>query len=183
MPFGRFLAQDAGNGRIDFPTFFLKGSKMKTKLLIGVLIGSALLLAQIAVVGTAALTNEPIPGVDIIVKKNPGGIMVRTQSDASGRFQLGTLSEGRYSVDFDSASLGKAISKIDPESKGPDHTILVVIQLDSPADQPGKPVVSSRQTVRRGPAGQDVSVTFTIPDDPAAGKQKHSYKGQVTLVR
>ena len=78
---------------------------MKTKLLIGVLIGSALLLAQIAVVGTAALTNEPIPGVDIIVKKNPGGIMVRTQSDASGRFQLGTLSEGRYSVDFDSASL------------------------------------------------------------------------------
>ena len=157
---------------------------MKTKFLIGILIGSALLLAQIAVVGTAALIDEPIPGVDIIVKKNPGsGIMVRTQSDTSGRFQLGTLSEGRYSVDFDSASLGKAISKIDPESKGPDHTILVVIQLDSPADQPGKPVVSSRQTVRRGPAGQDVSVTFTIPDDPAAGKQKHSYKGQVTLVR
>lgn len=63
--------------------------------------------------------------------------MVHTQSDTSGRFQLGILSEGRYSVDFDSASLGKAISKIDRESKGPDHTILVVIQPDSPADQPG----------------------------------------------
>ena len=156
---------------------------MKTKFLIGILVGAALLLAQTAVVGTAALMNNPIPGIDIIVKKRPGNIMVHTQSDTSGRFQLGILSEGRYSVDFDSASLGKAISKIDPESKGPDHTILVVIQLDSPADQPGKPVVSSRQTVRRGVAGQDVSVTFTIPDDPAAGKRNHSYIGIVTLVR
>ena len=78
---------------------------MKTKFLIGILVGSALLLAQIAVVGTA-VAIDPIPGVDIIVKKNPGGIMVRTQSDTSGRFQLGTLSEGRYSVDFDYASLG-----------------------------------------------------------------------------
>jgi hypothetical protein len=43
-------------------------------------------------------TSEPIPGVDIIVKKNPGGIVVfRGQSGKDGKFAC-KLEEGNYEL-------------------------------------------------------------------------------------
>lgn len=42
--------------------------------------------------------NDPIPGVDIIVKKNPRGIKVTLPSDASGKFSLRLQEAGNYTV-------------------------------------------------------------------------------------
>jgi hypothetical protein len=162
---------------------------MTTKFLIGVLVGSALLLAQRAVVGTAApvaaMAINPIPGVDVIVKKKPGGTVVRTKSDGSGSFSLDTLAPGNYELEFEGNSLSTAISKIDPQSKGPDHVIrftLAALPLTGMT-----PLISREEAFHRGVKGQNVSVPFTIPADPTPGgpadKRKHSYIGTVTLVR
>lgn len=48
---------------------------------------------------TAWGLGEPIPGVDIIVKENPGGkAMVLASSDASGRFSGRVAKAGQYDV-------------------------------------------------------------------------------------
>jgi hypothetical protein len=145
-----------------------------------------------AVVGTAALVAAttsavaafdplPLPDVKVSVKKDPGGTIMRTLTDGSGSFPLGTLAENRLSVDFDYTSLGKAISKIDPKKEDWDHIIAFHV-FDLSAGQ--KLVFSKEQPVPRG-AGQNVSMPFTISGDPGGptDKKKHSYKGIVTLVR
>lgn len=62
---------------------------------------SALALAvalALAFPGPAALASrEPIPGIDIIVQKKPGGIAVVTPVDASGKFSV-RLEPGQYTV-------------------------------------------------------------------------------------
>lgn len=45
------------------------------------------------------LRAEPIPGIDIIVRKKPGGVRVAaTVSDASGRFSVRVAEPGQYTV-------------------------------------------------------------------------------------
>lgn len=47
-------------------------------------------------------TNNPIPGVDIIVEKNPGGGAFReTKTDANGNYSIGNLSIGQYRIFVD----------------------------------------------------------------------------------
>lgn len=47
-------------------------------------------------------TSNPIPGVDIIVKKNPGGIAVQeVKTGISGDFQLNSLNNGNYELFVD----------------------------------------------------------------------------------
>lgn len=61
----------------------------------------ALLLVSLTLVGAMSLlaSNEPIPGVDIIVQKKPGGIAVaNTKSDAQGKFVIDNLAAGSYSL-------------------------------------------------------------------------------------
>jgi hypothetical protein len=49
--------------------------------------------------GSAALAiNDPIPGIDIVVRKNPGGIAVITPIDESGKFSLRLTERGNYTV-------------------------------------------------------------------------------------
>ena len=49
---------------------------------------------------TAAMaTNDPIPGVDIIVKKNPGGLaVVVATTDAKGKFSARVAAPGNYTL-------------------------------------------------------------------------------------
>ena len=48
---------------------------------------------------TAAIAAEnPIPGIDIIVKKKPGGIIATVVSDERGRFSVVVPEPGRYTV-------------------------------------------------------------------------------------
>jgi hypothetical protein len=59
-------------------------------------------------------TNNPIPGVDIIVKKNPGGIIVFTgQTGRDGKFTA-KLEEGTYIL---SLSYNDIASKVVPMDK------------------------------------------------------------------
>lgn len=43
---------------------------------------------------------DPIPGVDIIVKKNPGGIAFTVRTNAKGDYQLKQLPPGDYEICF-----------------------------------------------------------------------------------
>lgn len=161
---------------------------MKTKFLAS-LIGSALLFAPIAAVGTMALVamttsafaiNNPIPGVDIIVKKHPGGIVARTRTDARGNFKLGDLAPGQYSIELQSFSWGASNAKLDPNSNGEPRVLKIVLQdalVSSMAM--AKPLVSSQQTVS---PGKSVSIPFTIPDTQGTVKNR-GYIGIVTLLR
>jgi len=61
----------------------------------------AMLLAPVAAVslaGAAWAASDPIPGVDIIVRKNPGGSSMRTQTGRDGRFVIEGLSQGTYTI-------------------------------------------------------------------------------------
>jgi len=63
------------------------------------LIGLASL--ALAISATAAMAGEPIPGVDIELGKNPGGIaVVVASSDTAGRFTARVAEPGRYTVSF-----------------------------------------------------------------------------------
>ena len=48
--------------------------------------------------GGALATNEPIPGIDIIVKKNPGGIVTHATTDKAGKFSFNNLAVGTYEL-------------------------------------------------------------------------------------
>jgi hypothetical protein len=45
---------------------------------------------------SASATNEPIPGVDIIVKKNPGGKAKKDTTGKDGKFVFANLEAGKY---------------------------------------------------------------------------------------
>ncbi|MDA0221976.1 MAG: carboxypeptidase-like regulatory domain-containing protein [Proteobacteria bacterium] len=54
-------------------------------------------------------TSNPIPGVDIIVKKNPGGQIMHLTTDKTGALDLSKLPKGRYSFEVaDTSRLPKA---------------------------------------------------------------------------
>ena len=155
--------------------------------------------ASLIATTSAFANNNPIPGVDIVVKRvPPRGSVIQTKTDAKGNFTIGTLTPGDYSVDCLSWSWGTTNSgKVDPNPKGAFHVVLVDIYVTSVHT----PVVSSRQTV--GP-GQSFSVRFTVPDtapgirvaagdvdgdgrpDLARGTapaKPHQYIGTVTLLK
>jgi len=155
--------------------------------------------ASLIATTSAFANNNPIPGVDIVVKRvPPRGSVIQTKTDAKGNFTIGTLTPGDYSVNCLSWSWGTTNSgKVDPNPKGAFHVVLVEILVSSVQT----PVVSSRQTV--GP-GQSFSVRFTVPDTApgirvvagdvngdgrtalpggTAPAKPHQYIGTVTLLK
>jgi hypothetical protein len=71
----------------------LKLSSVRTTLV------AALLLALSV---TSASAGRPVPGVDVIVKKNPGGLAVGTvTTDKDGKFEFAKLKPGKYLLDLD----------------------------------------------------------------------------------
>ncbi len=77
---------------------------------------AALACAALALSTTAATaTNDPIPGVDIIVQKNPGGtIVIQTHTDSNGSLTLRGLAPGDYVIEIDGRSLVAAMDKLAP---------------------------------------------------------------------
>lgn len=87
-----------------------KPRRSSAALALTVLVGLALLLP-----GAAALaTSNPIPGVDIIVKKNPGGIAVSAPTGADGAYQFKGLAPGNY----DLSVAGQRVQTITVDNKG-----------------------------------------------------------------
>jgi len=57
----------------------------------------------------AFATSNPIPGVDIIVRKNPGNTIFRLTTDSAGELDLSRLPSGTYSFEIaDTSKLPKA---------------------------------------------------------------------------
>jgi len=63
---------------------------------IGLALAVGLALMCWASVAQAAI--DPIPGVDIIVKKKPGGIIAADRTDKNGSFEFKNLPEGNYEL-------------------------------------------------------------------------------------
>lgn len=76
--------------------------------------------ALVVVVSAVSLSaGLNIPGVDIIVKKKPGGSVVKQGvSDANGKFEIGDLAAGKYSVTLAFPSLARQFSSVgDPHER------------------------------------------------------------------
>jgi len=66
---------------------------------------------------SSASAGEPIPGVDVIVRKCPGScpggsIVVHTQTGTHGSFEFKMLEPGRYEIDIDGRSLAAAMNGV-----------------------------------------------------------------------
>jgi len=80
------------------------------------LVRAALVCVALAMTSTAAMAAiDPIPGVDIIVKKNPGGhLVIQAQTSPTGQVQFKDLAPGDYVIEIDGPSLVAAIDKLTP---------------------------------------------------------------------
>jgi hypothetical protein len=72
--------------------------------------------------GSASATNDPIPGVDIIVRKNPGGIVTHATTDKAGNFAFNNLAVGTYQLQV-TVPQTKAISTSRSNIKKPGRTM------------------------------------------------------------
>jgi hypothetical protein len=77
------------------------------------LVRAALGCAILAFSASAATaTNKPIPGIDVIVKKNPGGNAITATTDENGQITLRNLAPGDYEIDIDGPTLKATVDKI-----------------------------------------------------------------------
>ena len=68
----------------------IKNAAAKVAVIAAVLLG--------LMVGRASATHEPIPGIDIIVRKTPGGLAMHATTDKSGKFAFNNLGVGTYEL-------------------------------------------------------------------------------------
>jgi hypothetical protein len=118
-----------------------------------VLLALATALATPAFQATAA--NNPIPGVDIIVQKKPGGSAIHRTSDASGQVSIRLAEPGHYTI---TTSCGPR--------RCPSHTAMFSV-----SGAPLKPVPGAANTFEFNVAeGQAVVLTGEVRSpDVAAG--------------
>jgi hypothetical protein len=161
---------------------------------VSALIG-AVVLACVPMTGAFAI-GEPIPGIDIVVKKNPGPIVVRTKTDAKGEFTIKDLPPGAYTIEIDDKTLGTTKSIAENSSpiprdragiataKGaaPDRKyelkdVLVSIVTVTPVND-----APSRQTQQGNKPGEGppLRINLTVPGGVGT---KQSYKGTVAVMR
>jgi hypothetical protein len=85
---------------------------MRNRMFAALLCGGVFLLAGMS---SALAINNPIPGVDVIVKKDPGGATIMTvQTDGNGAVVLKGLAPGDYVIEIDGPSLVKAMDRLAP---------------------------------------------------------------------
>lgn len=110
---------------------------------------SAVVAAFIVLSVASAIAGEPIPGVDVNLGKNPGGIVVaRTKTDEKGRFVFENLAPGKYLLKVepksarDSNSIMQEVSttrKTIVRNKVEEHELLMVFGTPK-GTKPGAPV-------------------------------------------
>jgi hypothetical protein len=116
------------------------------------------------VASTAAMASEePIPGVDIVVRSHAGSSLIaQSHTDAHGRLALRALAPGDYAVDVDGRSLAAAAGRL--RRSGP--------RAGERADRGSETVivsatgagvnVSSTLAYRAAAAGQAIHLRFTL---------------------
>ncbi|MDP1748719.1 MAG: carboxypeptidase-like regulatory domain-containing protein [Reyranella sp.] len=138
----------------------------------------AVVLAVVPASGAFAAEN-PIPGIDIIVQKKPGDVVVaRTTTDAKGEFTLKDLAPGKYTIEIDgkglvAATARKGTSGGTPPGDGP-PIIAVLVGLLLPAVQ-ARGGAPTPQTFHGKATARGMQIELVVPDGPAK-----SYKGTLT---
>ena len=126
-------------------------------------------LALIVSATPVLAANDPIPGVDIIVRKNPGNnLVVQTHTDATGKFTA-SLAPGRYTLELTGPGL----------SRGMIAAMLLGNPLLSMHLARSMPVLSAKASFVRSGAPKAMLFEFTIP--ASAGGKALAYSGQITL--
>ncbi|MDP1746685.1 MAG: PKD-like domain-containing protein [Bacteroidota bacterium] len=70
--------------------------------------GIGLIIGQIIEgISFGRVEGEPIPGVDIYLGKNPGGIIATTNTDSTGHFTFSEVADGNYTIYVDIPGLGR----------------------------------------------------------------------------
>jgi len=87
--------------------------------------------------GIASATPNPIPGVDIIVKKNPGGRVIHATTDKSGQFIFDNLPAGQYVLSVTPPQLKAAISTTRSNIKRPSMSMERGVQVANVAVELG----------------------------------------------
>jgi hypothetical protein len=155
------------------------------------MIRAALACAALAMSGTAAMAGQPIPGVDIIVRKNPGG-SITVHTDGSGRVPLQGLVAGNYTVTIRGQGLVAAMDKLAARvpkkvgaalPSGGAGVAVADLNADGRLDRasshgPGVHIIldlgragrisKTAPCCRRDPAREGVTIAFTIPNRDGA---------------
>lgn len=61
-------------------------------------------VASVLVIEPAIAQNNPIPGIDVVVKKKPSGTALHVITDKGGRFVVRGLAAGAYTISLQPAS-------------------------------------------------------------------------------
>ena len=77
----------------------------------------------------AQAIDDPIPGVDIIVKKNPGGIAMHATTDKAGSFVFDNLGAGTYVLSVSAPQTKTAISTSRSNIKHPSISVVGGVQV------------------------------------------------------
>lgn len=129
--------------------------------IVAVLLGSVVLAC--ASLSSAFASNNPIPGIDVVVQKQPGGsIVARTTTDAKGEFTVKELPAGRYIIQVSGKGLEPA--KLAP-------AVLIGVLAFTKDGKPGR-----LQNYQAKPGNNSFQVDFVAPEG-----QPLTYKGTVTI--
>jgi Carboxypeptidase regulatory-like domain len=136
------------------------------------------LVLALALPGTA-MAGNPIPSIDVIVRKNPGGDNLMVHTDGSGRARLEGLVPGNYTLTVRGQSLVAAMDRLAAPARRSGSGRIAVGDLNGDGTPDvaarGGPVIqvtldlgtagrfSRTAPYRRDHAGEGLSLAFTIP--------------------
>jgi len=105
----------------------------------------------VACASSAWATNDAIPGIDITIKTNPGGIaIIQTTTKANGEFTLRALAAGKYTIELGGKNIEAA--------KAAGATLSIVLQPVSRERPPATPQTYSVRTNAKGVLQADLIV-------------------------
>lgn len=124
--------------------------------------------------GSASAINDPIPGVDIIVRKNPGGKAVQAKTDKNGKFVFANLGAGTYLLSVkmpQTKAISTSRSNIKHPSRSMENGVEVVdVSIALGKDQPAPVEIAITKnggqiigTVTRAENGGDVKRSTAAP--------------------
>jgi len=148
--------------------FTASGGNMKSTFVRTALAGIAFTLTVTA----AEAANNPIPGVDVVIKRNcPCGhaipVPVRARTDANGQVSLKGMAPGNYVAQIDDKRLVASLDSFPTPGAAKNRSYVLDWGLHSSSGQSGYPRGSGQINLRPEDAGKGVRIEFTIPDGPA----------------
>ena len=96
------------------------------------IINSILFLFAITIFLTSSVfAATPIPGINIVIKKNPGAIAVaNSSSDNNGKFAFDNLEEGKYDITVSYDEIIKTVSQMDKNKASEKNSYEITLTLD-----------------------------------------------------